>query len=208
MVHNTRETFMTVFPSALGWMAAAWRNDDLLGLTFNHAGPQAAIGSLTTSLSKAPHAILLSDSVADEPTAGSATLIARLQAFAAGAEDDFLDVGLDVSGHTTFQRRVIHYCRRIGPGKVLSYGQLATKAGSPGAARAVGQVMATNRWPLIVPCHRVVGASGLGGYSAPTGLALKRRLLEREGWSPTKAEPREGRQTTRNAPRQRRHAGA
>jgi methylated-DNA-[protein]-cysteine S-methyltransferase len=209
MVQNTREAFMTVFPSALGWMAAAWRGGDLLGLTFNHAGPQAAMGSLTASLSKAPQAILLSDCVEDEPTGCQAELIARLQAFAAGADDEFLDVPLDLAEHTAFQRRVIHYCRRIGPGKVLTYGELAAKAGSPGAARAVGHVMATNRWPLIVPCHRVVGAGGgLGGYSAPDGLAIKRRLLEREGWLPASKAPRHGKGATRTKLRQRRPAVA
>ena len=62
-----------------------------------------------------------------------------------------------------------------------SYGEVAAAAGSPGAARAVGQVMAANRTPLIVPCHRVLAAGGkIGGFSAPQGLALKRRLLALE----------------------------
>jgi methylated-DNA-[protein]-cysteine S-methyltransferase len=183
MVQSTRDVFMTVFPSALGWMAAAWRGEELLELTFNHPNPQSAMDRLTAG--SAPFGILMPHSDTEEPTASQAALIARLQAFAEGADDDFADIPLDLSAHTPFQCRVIHYCRRIRPGKVMTYGQLAAKAGSPGAARAVGQVMATNRWPLIVPCHRVVGAGGgLGGYSAPEGLALKRRLLEREGWRP------------------------
>jgi len=65
---------------------------------------------------------------------------------------------------------------------VLTYGQLATRAGSPRSARAVGNVMASNRVPLIIPCHRVVAAGGaLGGFSAPHGTRLKRRLLKLEG---------------------------
>jgi methylated-DNA-[protein]-cysteine S-methyltransferase len=188
MVQNTREVFMTVFPSALGWMAAAWRDEDLLGLTFNHVDPQSAMTSLTAGLEKTTCSIVVPEARRDEPTLSQSALMTRLQKFAEGADDDFHDVPLDLSAHTPFQRRVIHYCRRIKSGKVLTYGQLAAKAGSPAAARAVGQVMATNRWPLIVPCHRVVGAAGgLGGYSAPDGLALKRRLLEREGWRPAKA---------------------
>ena len=76
---------------------------------------------------------------------------------------------------------MIHQCRLIPYGQVLTYGELAERAGSPRAARAVGNVMRTNRFPLIVPCHRVVGAAGaLGGYSAPTGLKMKRRLLRLE----------------------------
>ncbi len=72
-------------------------------------------------------------------------------------------------------------CRRIPWGQTRSYAQLAAVAGRPGAARAVGSVMAKNRVPLVVPCHRVIASSGqLGGYSAPQGLSLKRRLLAME----------------------------
>ena len=66
-------------------------------------------------------------------------------------------------------------------GETVSYAELAGRAGSPNAARAVGGVMAGNRVPLLVPCHRVVGAGGrLGGFSAPTGVELKKRLLALE----------------------------
>ena len=109
-------------------------------------------------------------------------LVGRLQSLADATADDFLDVELDLSDRTAFQRAVMHRCRRIPRGQVLTYRQLAARAGHPGAARAVGNVMATNRVPLIVPCHRVVGSSGkLGGFSAPQGLAMKRRLLRLEG---------------------------
>jgi methylated-DNA-[protein]-cysteine S-methyltransferase len=179
---SERRVFMTVFPTALGWMAGIWRGEEVAGLVFNHPDPQAAMLALTKALDGVPTFIVTSAPSQDEPTAEQADLIARLGSFAEGGADDFRDVRLDDSRLTPFQQRVMHYCRRIPTGKVLSYGQLAQKAGSPGAARAVGQVMRTNRWPLIVPCHRVVGSGGaLGGYSAPEGLVLKRRLLEREG---------------------------
>lgn len=90
-------------------------------------------------------------------------------------------VTLDVSDRTPFQRAVIAACRRIRPGKVMSYAALAASAGYPRAARAVGSVMSNNRAPLIVPCHRVVASSGLGGFSANGGLDLKQALLEFEG---------------------------
>src|SRR5437762_530922 len=64
----------------------------------------------------------------------------------------------------------------------LTYGDLSAAAGAPGAARAVGNVMAQNRYPIIVPCHRVVGSAGsLGGFSARDGISMKRRMLEMEG---------------------------
>ena len=109
-------------------------------------------------------------------------LVNRLQAFARGDRgDDFADIQLDTEGLTEFQRSVTESCRRIQSGQTMSYGALAQAAGYPGAARAVGSVMANNRWPLIIPCHRVVSAHGLGGFSARQGLRMKRRLLACEG---------------------------
>lgn len=88
---------------------------------------------------------------------------------------------LDWQGVSAFHRRVLRACYRIPAGSVLTYGELASKVGSPKAARAVGAAMAANRWPLLIPCHRVVGSGGkLTGYSGIGGLETKRRLLEME----------------------------
>jgi methylated-DNA-[protein]-cysteine S-methyltransferase len=108
-------------------------------------------------------------------------LVRRLQLFAAGAAEDFSDVNIDVGAQTPFQQRVVDFCRAIPAGKTLTYSELAEAAGSPRAARAVGNCMAHNPLPLIVPCHRVVAASGgAGGYSAGEGIRMKLRLLEME----------------------------
>jgi methylated-DNA-[protein]-cysteine S-methyltransferase len=108
----------------------------------------------------------------------------RLARFTAGEVVAFQDVPIAMGHLSLFQRRVVKACRAIPAGERRTYGQLATAAGSAGAARAVGQVMASNRVPLIVPCHRVVAAGGrLGGFSAPNGLAMKRRLLELEAYA-------------------------
>lgn len=80
-----------------------------------------------------------------------------------------------------FRDRVIAIVKKIQKGKTLSYGAVATRAGHPGAARAVGAVMAANR-DKSVPCHRVIRADGsLGGYNGLRGVGRKRELLEREG---------------------------
>ena len=90
------------------------------------------------------------------------------------------DEPLDMSGATDFQQRVWEATRRIPRGQTRTYGQVARQVGSPGAARAVGQAMAHNPWPPIVPCHRVVGHDGrLTGFGG--GLEMKRRLLDMEG---------------------------
>jgi methylated-DNA-[protein]-cysteine S-methyltransferase len=91
------------------------------------------------------------------------------------------ELPVELSYATEFQRRVLLACRAILYGQTRSYGDLAAQVGSPGAARAVGNVMAHNCVPLIIPCHRVVASQGqLGGFSAPRGLSMKRRLLQLE----------------------------
>ena len=91
---------------------------------------------------------------------------------------DFRDVAVDPGALTPFWEVVVRQCREIPYGRTMSYGQLAARAQSPRAARAVGNCMARNRIPLIIPCHRVIAASGgPGPYSAPGGTAMKRRLL-------------------------------
>ncbi len=91
-------------------------------------------------------------------------------------------VELDLEGFPPFFRKVWQTAMRIPPGEVRTYGQLADSVGHPRAARAVGGAMAANPCPLVVPCHRVVGASCIGGFSAPGGVHLKEALLawERE----------------------------
>ena len=87
---------------------------------------------------------------------------------------------VDLSGESPFRARVYRTVMRIPYGRTATYGQVAFAAGSPGGARAVGQAMAANRYPLIIPCHRVVSGRGkLGGFSS--GPDLKRYLLRLEG---------------------------
>jgi methylated-DNA-[protein]-cysteine S-methyltransferase len=109
-----------------------------------------------------------------------ADLLPRIISYLEGAPADFSDVALDMSRSTPFRRRVMNAVRSIPRGKVMSYRQVASKAGRPLAARAVGATMAANPVCIIVPCHRVVGSDGaLIGFGG--GLAMKQRMLELEG---------------------------
>lgn len=99
-----------------------------------------------------------------------------LLAFLAGEGPCPCDLPVDLSGHTPFQRSLAEVLRATAPGERLSYGLLARLAGRPGAARAVGQAVARNPLLLLVPCHRVVSASGEGGWSAFGSLARLRRI--------------------------------
>ena len=106
-------------------------------------------------------------------------LAERLRSYFGGGRDSFADVAIDLEGYTDFQRAVVETLRRVPFGEVVTYGELAALAGYPNAQRAAGSVCAHNRFPLVVPCHRVVAASGIGRYGA-SGVEYKRRLLELE----------------------------
>jgi methylated-DNA-[protein]-cysteine S-methyltransferase len=109
-------------------------------------------------------------------------LTQRFVGFFAGARDDFLDVELDLEDCTPFQRAATDALRRIPYGETVTYGELAALAGHPGAHRAVGTFCAHNRFGVVVPCHRVVAANGIGPYGS-LGTDYKRRLLALEGVS-------------------------
>ncbi|WP_394836716.1 methylated-DNA--[protein]-cysteine S-methyltransferase [Pendulispora rubella] len=99
-----------------------------------------------------------------------------------GEAADLADIPLDMNGVSPFYRRVYEVARTIGPGATLSYGEVATRLGSPGSARAVGQALGRNPFPIVVPCHRVLAAGGkMGGFSANGGITTKLRLLTIEG---------------------------
>ncbi|NLK41399.1 MAG: methylated-DNA--[protein]-cysteine S-methyltransferase [Planctomycetes bacterium] len=98
-----------------------------------------------------------------------------------GQRVDFSCVPVDVSGFTPFQRQVLGILQTIKYGQIITYSELAAAADRPQAIRAVGQVVAKNPLPLIIPCHRVLRKDGsLGGFSAPGGLKMKEKLLNLE----------------------------
>jgi methylated-DNA-[protein]-cysteine S-methyltransferase len=107
-------------------------------------------------------------------------LAQRLEAYFAGAKDGFADILLDLDGATEFQRALTTTLRNVAYGEVVTYAELAARAGYPRAQRAAGTFCAHNRFAVVVPCHRVVAADGLGSYGT-LGVAYKRRLLELEG---------------------------
>ncbi|MEX2140184.1 MAG: methylated-DNA--[protein]-cysteine S-methyltransferase [Pirellulales bacterium] len=160
-----------VFSTRLGWMALVMRGNVLQRLSFGHRGADSAADAV---------GLEGSDCVMAGNTA-IADLIGRLTRYAAGEFDDFLDVEVDNGHLSPFAAAVAEAVRRIPFGDTRSYGELAARVGRPRAARAVGGVMAKNRTPLIVPCHRVLASGGaLGGFSAVDGVRMKRRLLELE----------------------------
>ncbi|RYF75059.1 MAG: MGMT family protein, partial [Comamonadaceae bacterium] len=118
---------------------------------------------------------------ARQPAAVAAAIDA-IRALLAGELLDLRDIVLDESRLSDFHRRVYAIARRIAPGQVRTYGDIALELGDRQLARAVGQALGANPFAPVVPCHRVMGAQGWqGGFSAPGGVALKLRMLAIEG---------------------------
>ncbi len=112
------------------------------------------------------------------PPQSIALLIEEIIALLAGEPRDLSSATLDLTNASTFERRVYEAVRAIPPGQTATYGDIAKRIGEPGGARAVGAAMAANPFPIIVPCHRVLGADGaIGGFSAPGGALTKTRML-------------------------------
>lgn len=160
--------YVTAVETALGWMALAWGAAGLVELTLPLPGREEALQRLHTRRTETQSA---------EPPEVAA-LAETLRRYFQGQPVAF-ETPLDQRRLTPFQRRVYKETQAIPWGATRTYGDLARAAGSPGAARAVGQCMARNPWPILVPCHRVVGSDGrLTGYGG--GLEMKRWLLEME----------------------------
>ena len=117
------------------------------------------------------------------PTLEVIEAIAAVKRYFEGEETDFSAVRLDLGDQDAFFKQVYAAVRQIGWGHTTTYGALAKALGAgPEAARDVGQAMARNSIPLIIPCHRVLAAGGkVGGFSAPGGAATKVHMLELEG---------------------------
>jgi methylated-DNA-[protein]-cysteine S-methyltransferase len=157
------------FDTALGRCAIAWSPRGIRAVTLP-GGPSARIRRRAPGASERP------------PPPAIAAVVSALCALLRGESSDLAAAPLDFGGVAPFPRRVYEAARAIPRGATRTYGELASRLGAPGEARAVGEALARNPFPLIVPCHRVVAAGGrLGGFSAPGGAATKRRLLALEG---------------------------
>ena len=165
-----------VFVTPLGYWGLLGHGESLWGITLGHSSPSSVFSHFGEAFEQIP--------VDRFSTNWHSTLQVRLERYSGGTPVTFDDIELRLPPLSEFQRKVLETTRRLPYGSKMTYGQLADRAGYPRAARAVGSVMASNRFPIIIPCHRVVGAnSGSGGYSAPQGITLKERLLQLESHS-------------------------
>jgi methylated-DNA-[protein]-cysteine S-methyltransferase len=168
------EQHYLIFETAAGFCAIAWNQ---CGITRFQLPVKSAEVASRNLLRRLPSA------TPGAPTPYALAAIAAARRYFGGAETDFTDLKLDLGEQSAFFERVYAAARQIGWGHTTTYGALAKElGGGPEAARDVGQAMANNPVPLIIPCHRVLAAGGkLGGFSAPGGANAKRRMLALEG---------------------------
>ena len=157
-----------LFETALGWMAIGWTDGGISRLMLSGAEPQELRQRLVVK-------------GGTEDAAGQGQVVARIEAYAHGAEDAFQDVLLDMSAVPELNRRIYEHIRGLGWGETTTYGAIARWLGDVAMSRTVGTAMGQNPIPLIVPCHRVLAADGrTGGFSAPGGVRAKMELLALE----------------------------
>jgi methylated-DNA-[protein]-cysteine S-methyltransferase len=174
-------TGLALFATAIGSCGIAWTTTAAGEIAICGVQLPEASNAATTSRLARQHP----DAELTTPPPAVATVIERVVGLLDGAPDDLRDIAVDLDGVPQFSRQVLDLTREVGPGQTTTYGEIATKLGAPGAAQQVGQALGHNPVPLIVPCHRVLGAGNkLVGFSAAGGVITKLRLLDIEGAEP------------------------
>ena len=162
-----------LFDTAIGRCGVAWGERGVAGVQLPEAGERETRARMLQRFPAAGEA---------QPPPEVQRVIDRIVALLRGEASDLSTIALDMEEVPAFHRRVYEVARAIPSGMTLSYGEIAARAGAPGAARAVGQALGRNPFPIVVPCHRVLAAGGkIGGFSAQGGVATKRRMLAIEG---------------------------
>jgi methylated-DNA-[protein]-cysteine S-methyltransferase len=166
-------TGFALFDTAIGTCAMAWNDRGVASVRLPE-GPAVTAGARMRR--RFPGAIQ------QAPPPDVQRAIDGIVSLLRGESVDLAFIALDTTGIEPFNQRVYDLARRIPPGRTMTYGEIAIRLGAPGSARAVGQALGRNPFPIVVPCHRVLAANGgMGGFSAPGGVDTKRRLLEIEG---------------------------
>ncbi|MDP2803110.1 MAG: methylated-DNA--[protein]-cysteine S-methyltransferase [Phreatobacter sp.] len=163
---------LILFDTALGAVGLAWGERGIVAVRLPTATPEGTRASL---LARHP------DACEASPPPAIRAVIDGIVALTSGERVDLSAAPLDRCGLPDFQARVTDVTLAISPGETLTYGEVARRIGEPGAAQAVGKALGANPWPIVVPCHRVLAASGkTGGFSAPGGVDTKLKLLSIE----------------------------
>jgi methylated-DNA-[protein]-cysteine S-methyltransferase len=169
-------TEFALFDTPIGTCGVAWNGDVVEGVQLPEARATDTKRRLQDRFDGATEAT---------PPSAIQDVIRRKVESLRGEADDLVDVPLDFDALPAFRRKVFEVVRTIPAGETMSYGEVAAAVGSPGAARAVGQALGRNPYPIVVPCHRVLAAGGhVGGFTATGGISIKVKMLAAEGVSP------------------------
>lgn len=165
-------TKFSLFPTALGDCGIAWRGNVVIATHL----PEQNASATATQITARTHASQC------EPNGEIAAAIAQITALLDGGKTDLRDIACDFSAIDSFAIRVYAATREIPPGETRTYGDIAAELGNKRFAQNVGRALGNNPFPIIVPCHRVIGANDrLTGFSAHGGVNTKRRMLSIEG---------------------------
>ncbi len=184
----TPATAFTIFDTTAGPCAVAWHDAALTGVELPSdtldATRAECVRRWTSAAERTTDGVAADDAGVPTPTFVH-DAVAGIRTLLAGGSPDFSRLPLDLSTVPAFHRRVYDVTCAIPPGRTQTYGEVAAQVGEAGAARAVGQALGRNPFPLIIPCHRVLAAGGrAGGFSGAGGVATKQRLLAIEGAGP------------------------
>lgn len=173
----TAETEYATFEAGRGFVAIAWNARGICSLRLPASTARAAETALRKRFPEARRA---------PPPEDVRRIVSDVVRYFEGERVDFSNVPVDLGTQDPFADRVYGEVRKLGWGETTTYGGVARALGAdPRGARDVGQAMATNPVPLIVPCHRVLAAGNrIGGFSAPGGSASKAGMLRIEGIEP------------------------
>jgi methylated-DNA-[protein]-cysteine S-methyltransferase len=163
----------TLFDTAIGRCAIAWSARGVAGAQLPDSSEEKTRARMRRRFPGAQETA---------PPADVLRAIDEMAALLGGERRDLSAIALDMDGIGPFERSVYEVARAIPAGSVMTYGEIARRVGDPLAAREVGQALGRNPFPIVVPCHRVIGAGDkTGGFSAPGGTRTKRRMLAIEG---------------------------
>ncbi|HEY2660760.1 MAG TPA: methylated-DNA--[protein]-cysteine S-methyltransferase [Caulobacteraceae bacterium] len=166
----------SLFDTAIGVCGVGWRERGLVGVLLPEVGGAPARARLHGRFP---------DLIETTPPPEIQAVIDSIVALMNGEAINLSDAPLDLDIVSPFERRVYAIARAIPPGRTMTYGEIAVQLGDKLLAQQVGQAMGNNPWPIVVPCHRVLGAGGkMVGFSAPGGVSTKERMLAIEGYFP------------------------
>ena len=170
------ELHFALFDTAIGGCGIVWSPRGIAGVQLPEADERATRGRVLRRYGGAQEAV---------PPVDVQHAINGIVALMRGEPRDLSDVVIDNDGVPAFNTRVYAIARTIPPGRTMTYGEIAERLGDKLLAREVGTALGQNPCPIIMPCHRVLAASGkTGGFSAPGGVVTKLRLLTIEGAQP------------------------